>query len=92
MDDDIGFFRNEKLLLALGVGFTVVFVGILVYDLLRRRRRARRHRRREPTTLRETLLTPVQRAQALWNDLKNLLHERSRRERRRRRRPPEPPA
>jgi len=77
--------------LYLGVTLLLVtaFLGVLVFDLVRRRRRARRHQRREPVTLRDRLLTPIRRAQAFRNDLKQLFHERSRRERRHRRQPPD---
>jgi len=86
-----GFFANEKFLLALGLGLALVFLGLLVLDRRRRRRRARRRPPRSPATLREKLLTPVQRVQAFWSELKKLLQERARRQRRRQRRPPEAP-
>jgi uncharacterized iron-regulated membrane protein len=92
MDDNVvtaGFFGKENLLLALGVGLAVVFLGLLAFDLIRRRR-ARRRRRREPAPLREKLLKPVHRLRAFRSELEQILGDRSRQRGRSRSRPAEP--
>ena len=83
-------FSNEMLLLWLAIGLAVVFVGLLVYDHLRRRKRTYRPRSK-PEGLRAKLLKPAHRARAFQSDLEQLLQERSRRNERDRREPPEPP-
>jgi beta-lactamase regulating signal transducer with metallopeptidase domain len=82
---------GETLLLWVAVGLAVVFLGLLAIDFFKRRRKSHRRRRNEPKSLREKLLTPVHRAQALRNDLEQILNKRSHRKDRYRRPPPEPP-
>jgi heme exporter protein D len=96
MQDDCVFlaqaaFEVEKVLLWLAIGITTVFLGLLVFDLLRRRRRARRRRRSEPEPLRDRLFKPILHARTFYSDLESMLRERSRRQRRHRRHPPQPP-
>ena len=78
-------------LTVIAVFVAIGFLGLLVFDLIRRWRRARRHHRSRPETWREILLKPIQGIQTLRHDLKQLLRERARRERRRKRRPPAMP-
>ena len=83
-------FSSETLLLWIAVGIAVVFLGLLVYDFVRRRKH-RRRQRSEPESLRARLLKPLRRAQAFQSDLRKMLQERSRRNQRDRREPPPPP-
>jgi peptidoglycan/LPS O-acetylase OafA/YrhL len=80
-------FSSETLLLWIAVGIAVVFLGLLVYDFVRRRKHRRRHRG-EPESLRAKLLKRLRRAQAFKGDLEQILQERSRRNQRDRREPP----
>ena len=87
---DLPFFSNEMLLLWLALALAVVFLGLLVYDFLRRRKH-RRRQRCEPESLRAKLLKPLRRAQAVQSDLREVLRERARRNQRDRREPPKTP-
>ena len=80
-------FSSETLLLWIAVGIAVVFLGLLVYDFVRRRKHRRRYRG-EPESLRAKLLKRLRRAQAFKGDLEQILQERSRRNQRDRREPP----
>jgi hypothetical protein len=83
-------FSSETLLLWVAVGLAIIFLGLLVFDLLRRRR-PRRRRRREPEKLGPTLLKPFTRLRAFQAEVKKVLRHRSRRRLDDRPRPPESP-
>ena len=75
-------FSQEIYLLWIAVLLAVSFLGLLVFDFIRRRKRLRHRRRRESRSLRTKVFKLVHRARAFKNDLKRMFHHRSRRKHR----------
>jgi hypothetical protein len=95
MDNDPGLagrfnLTSETVLLSLAIGLAVVFIGLLVFDFVRRRKR-QSHQRHERGGFRARLFKPYRRARALQGELWEMLRERSRHKKRDRRGPPPPP-
>jgi hypothetical protein len=95
MEDDDSFIPQYIMghgtwLLWVGIGLAVVFLGLLVFDLVRHRKRGGHHRRK-PESLRARLLNPFKRMRAFQDELKGMLQEHSARKAGHRPKPPEAP-
>jgi hypothetical protein len=69
---------GTKILLWIAIGLGLVFIGVLIFDHLRRKRRRHRYRTR-PKGLGRTLTKPFRRVRAFWHALKELRRQRVRR-------------
>ncbi|HSA10251.1 MAG TPA: hypothetical protein P5205_07750 [Candidatus Paceibacterota bacterium] len=82
-------FSGETVALWVAVAIAVLFLAVLVLDRATRRRQRRRRRyRREPETIGGKLRKPFGSARAIYDELRKMFRDRSRRRRGRGRRPP----
>jgi len=70
---------NDALLLWIGIGLAVVFIGLLVFDWMRHRRQ-RRHYERKPEGLRARLFRPFRNIRIALVELQGMLEKHSARD------------